>query len=360
MFLKNFWYTAAFSDEVGPELLPRTLLGEDVIIYRTRDGEPVILEDKCAHRGLPLSMGRLVDDGVQCGYHGLVYDNCGRCTRVPSQTSVPKTASVRAFPAVERHGFVWFWPGVSELADPEKVPDYAMIDDESLLKTKFRYVLECNYQLHIDNLMDLSHIAYVHGTTTGNEDVGENTDVTTEQSDNTVRVIRRQTGVTPPETFRQFGGFNGLVDMWQITEYKPPTYVHLSYGSAPSGIIDIADRDIWSHGEWGFEVFQGITPETERTSHQMRYIMVEPGESAAASFGELSRQFDQISMEDAPVLAMQQTALERNPQTGIKDFISRAPIRADQGLILVRGIIDELLERESSEQCKVSHILAGP
>jgi vanillate monooxygenase len=346
MFLKNHWYAAAFSDEIKQEILARTILDNELVMYRTADGAPVVLEDRCAHRDLPLSMGKLVGDDLQCGYHGLVYDQCGRCIRVPGQKSVPPSARVRSFPSVERHGFIWVWTGDAEAADPDLLPDYAMVDDTRLLRTKFHVLLNCNYQLHIDNLLDLSHIAYVHDTTTGNRDIGEKTDITTERIGNTVHVIRRQSAVAPPETFRQFGGFTGLVDMWQVTEFNPPTYVHLSYGSAATGVMDVADRDIWSHGEWGFEVFQGVTPETERTSHQMRYIVVEPGNVDAAAFAELCRQFDQISMEDAPVLARQQAALERGATGGVHDFLSRAPIEADHGLILARKINAEFLRAE--------------
>ena len=347
MFLRNCWYAAAFADEVGQSLLPRTILGHDLVMYRTSDGTPVVLDDECAHRGLPLSMGRLVGDDVQCGYHGLVYDRCGRCVRVPSQKSAPRGASVRAYPAVDRFGFVWAWMGEPALADEGLLPDYSGIDDDNRLRTRLHLVLGCNYQLHIDNLLDLSHIAYVHGTTTGNEDVGENTDTETERDGDTVRVYRRQSNVAPPELFRVFGGFDGPVDMWQVTEFNPPTYVHLSYGSAPAGQTDVAERDIWSHGDWGMEVFQGVTPETERSSHQMRYIMVDRGEGNETSFAALCRMLDQVSLEDAPVLARQQQVLERKGGDAIRDFMSRAPIKADQGLIHARQIIDERLHREA-------------
>ena len=347
MFLKNCWYAAAFSDEVGHALLPRTILGHEIVMYRTSDGAPVVLEDECAHRGLPLSMGRLVGDDVQCGYHGLVYDRCGQCVRVPSQKSAPRGAAVRAFPAVERHGFVWAWTGEPARADEGLLPDYSGIDDESRLRTKLHLVLSCNYQLHIDNLLDLSHIAYVHGTTTGNEDIGENTEIETERDGDTVRVYRRQSDVAPPELFRVFGGFTGPVDMWQVTEFNPPTYVRLSYGSATAGEMDVADRDIWSHGDWGMEVFQGVTPETGRTSHQMRYIMVDRGEGNGEQFADLCKMLDQVSLEDAPVLARQQQVLERKGGDPIREFMSRAPIKADQGLILARQVIDERMRREA-------------
>ena len=70
MFLCNCWYAAGFSDDYGHALTARTLLGEAVVIYRTENGTPVALEDRCAHRRLPLSMGRLDGDRIECAYHG--------------------------------------------------------------------------------------------------------------------------------------------------------------------------------------------------------------------------------------------------------------------------------------------------
>src|SRR5260221_9240687 len=106
MFLRNHWYVAAFDDEVGRTLLARTILGEDLVLFRQVDGGIVALEDRCAHRRLPLSAGRLIGDTVECGYHGLVYDACGSCTKIPGQVLGSSAPQVRAYPAVERHRMV--------------------------------------------------------------------------------------------------------------------------------------------------------------------------------------------------------------------------------------------------------------
>ena len=71
MFLKNFWYVAASDHEVSRTPMRRMFLGEPVVLFRKEDGTPVALEDRCVHRHLPLSMGRLVGDILQCHYHGL-------------------------------------------------------------------------------------------------------------------------------------------------------------------------------------------------------------------------------------------------------------------------------------------------
>jgi len=74
MFLRDQWYVGAWSDEVGRVPLGRTILGEDIVFYRTEAGKPVALANHCAHRRLPLTEGRLRGDTIECGYHGLVYD----------------------------------------------------------------------------------------------------------------------------------------------------------------------------------------------------------------------------------------------------------------------------------------------
>ena len=89
MFLKNAWYVAAQSDAIGKSLTSLKILGEDILFYRNTIGDVVALEDACPHRKLPLSMGRLLGDTVQCGYHGLTFDCSGRCVNAPPQPVQP-------------------------------------------------------------------------------------------------------------------------------------------------------------------------------------------------------------------------------------------------------------------------------
>src|SRR5215831_15600924 len=89
MFLRNYWYVAASDEEVGRKPLRRLILNEPVALFRLEDGTPVAFEDRCAHRHLPLSMGKLVGDRLQCHYHGLQYDRTGACVRIPGQELIP-------------------------------------------------------------------------------------------------------------------------------------------------------------------------------------------------------------------------------------------------------------------------------
>src|SRR5829696_9646161 len=98
---RNCWYMLATSEEVGREPLGRRALDTGVVLYRTSDGTPVALEDRCAHRPYPLSLGHIDGDNIVSGYTGFVYDAQGFCVHVPTQSEIPVGARVSAFPVHE-------------------------------------------------------------------------------------------------------------------------------------------------------------------------------------------------------------------------------------------------------------------
>ncbi len=164
-YLMNAWYVAAMSSEVGPEaLFHRKLLDTSVLLYRKQDGTPVALHDRCPHRFAPLSMGRREGDEVVCPYHALRFDCSGQCTHNPHGNGmIPKAAQVREFPLVERYGFLWIWMS-EEPADLALLPDFGPLDEGHPNGVAFTYMhMKANYELIIDNVMDLSHIDHVHG-----------------------------------------------------------------------------------------------------------------------------------------------------------------------------------------------------
>ena len=118
MFLKNAWYVIAVSEEIKDAPLGRVVLGEPIVLWRTEEGVPVALEDRCCHRQAPLSVGLVKGNQIQCGYHGLTFDAEGTCVEVPSQERVPPGAKVRKFPVYENYGWIWIWMGDPSNADP--------------------------------------------------------------------------------------------------------------------------------------------------------------------------------------------------------------------------------------------------
>ncbi len=166
MFLRNCWYVAGWSKDYVQKLKPQMLLGEEIVFYRQSDGTPVALEDACPHRKLPLSMGAIENDHVVCGYHGLTFDCTGTCIDSPTQRGMtPRRAVVRSYPVVDRYRLLWIWMGDPELANPDDIfeienfdnPDWGYTDGGML-------PIACNYLWVVDNLLDPSHVAWVHVT----------------------------------------------------------------------------------------------------------------------------------------------------------------------------------------------------
>ena len=163
---QNLWWVAATSAEVGRErLLARRLLDRAVVLFRREDGSVAALEDRCPHRGTPLSMGWLERDELVCGYHGFRFATDGRCTGIPTQAEIPRQACVRSFPVVDRPPFVWIWMGDPARAEAASAPYYPWLNDPGWVYALDRIHIESNYLLLKENVLDLTHFAYAHRST---------------------------------------------------------------------------------------------------------------------------------------------------------------------------------------------------
>ena len=168
-FIKNCWYAAAWSHDLEPDVLfPMKVIGEPMILYRREDGGVTVMEDRCCHRFAPLSKGRIENGcNVRCMYHGMKFDQHGKCIEIPCQDTIPDTARVRVYPCVERAGWVWVWMGDPDAADPELIPPAIGLDDPDWVLKPGQLDYEANYELINDNLTDLTHLGYVHSASFG-------------------------------------------------------------------------------------------------------------------------------------------------------------------------------------------------
>jgi vanillate O-demethylase monooxygenase subunit len=169
-FIRNAWYVAALGSEVGRQPLARRLLDVPVVLFRRLDGTAVALEDRCAHRSFPLSRGSLQGDHIVCGYHGAEYDGEGRCRKVPSQAQVPPGALVRNFCLHEAGPWLWIWLGDPERADVSLVPHQPWMDDAAWAASTDRLHLRASYVRLHENLLDLTHLSFLHANTFGTPD----------------------------------------------------------------------------------------------------------------------------------------------------------------------------------------------
>jgi vanillate O-demethylase monooxygenase subunit len=339
MFLRNHWYVAALDSELGTKPLGRTILGEPVVMFRAADGTPVALEDRCPHRRLPLSMGKLVDDTLQCHYHGLRFDRSGKCVRVPGQDLIPQGARVRSYPLVERYQWVWIWMGDPALADPANITDFHWLDDPDWgAKVSYLHV-DANWQLIVDNLLDLTHLAFVHETTIGNMALVEHAAVKVQRSPNNVLVTRWIIDQPAPPTFVKVGGFTGNVDRWQIIDYTPPAFLRLDVGATPTGTGAPEGRRV---NGISMRNLNAITPETETSSH---YFWGQAHDFDVKNPQTTERVFQQIQtafLEDVAVFTAQQRSITLRPDAPQVD------INADAGGIQARRIVDRLYREEQA------------
>ncbi len=349
MFLKHYWYVAAWGAEVGRTPKGRVLLGEPVVLFRGEDGAPVALEDRCPHRNLPLSAGRLIGDRLECGYHGLMFDRAGVCTHAPGAETVPGWARVRCYPVLERHGWLFVWTGAPEDADPALAPCYHVrIDDPDWIAVTGRTLVKGGYRLVLDNLLDLSHLTYVHGSTTGNRAVAEDAELINEAGDGFVRVTRWMPGIPPAAAFRQHGGFDGPIDRWQVSTWLPPAYIHICNGATGAGRgVPQPERPL-SQGEWGFVVYHAMTPETAATTHQFWAVAAPRAMLPAANQAMFTEQMRMVLDEDLAIYEAQQRAIDLDPEARGDDVNPRGTLPADTALLEMRRRIRRLYGAEQT------------
>jgi len=337
MFLYNHWYVAAWSTEIENAPFARTLLNEPVVFYRKTDGTVAALEDRCPHRRVPLSLGKLIDDKLQCHYHGLQFDADGACVRIPGQDMIPPSVCARSYPVVERNKWVWIWMGDPALADPQLIPDYHWLDDAGWGAKGDLFHVDANWQLIVDNLLDLTHLAFVHESTIGNAAVAENAAVKVTRKPNNVLVTRWIIDQPAPPTYVKAGGFTGNVDRWQFIDFTPPAFLRLHVGATPTGTG--APDGTFVDGI-NMRNLNAITPETETTTH---YFWAQAHDFSADEPDVTEMVFQQVKtafLEDVDVFEAQQRAISAHPDARQID------INADAGGIQARRILDRLHKEE--------------
>jgi vanillate O-demethylase monooxygenase subunit len=273
-FLRNAWYVGAWAHDIKDGMVARRMLDEPVVLFRDGAGKVRALEDRCCHRGAPLSIGELVPEGIRCGYHSLTFNADGICVAIPGQRHIPDNARVKSYPVAEKDDFVWVWMGDPKKASADQILDYRYINDHVDWPHKHAVLpVKCNYRLLLDNLLDLTHLGTVHKTTIGgNPEQHASAQMKTYRTPTGVKYIRWMLDSVPPPAFVAIAGFKGRVDRWQEFEYVAPATIKQYSGAvdAGNGIYERANRD--GHleidpreGGLHFRLIHSITPETDGT-----------------------------------------------------------------------------------------------
>lgn len=337
--LRNQWYCAALSAEIGATPLARIFLNEPVVMYRKTDGTPVALENRCCHRRAPLSKGKVEGDNLRCGYHGLLYEPGGRAIWAPGQDKLPAGAQVKSYPLCEKHGWLWIWMGDRALADPKTAPAFHWYDAPGWAGYGACLDVKANYLLLVDNLLDLSHLAFLHIKTIGAAD-DTNPELTWERGANFVRGTRIARNLSP--STRQIAQGDTLrTDSTKIMTFTPPGNVVIEINAVEAGK---QPDDPTNRINRKLVVLDSMTPETETSCHYFwgscRNYAVDD-----KAITEMVMRSTQIAFdEDKLMLEAEQRIIDLRPAAPQIDLMG------DTGGLQARRMVERLLAEERTHQ----------
>jgi vanillate O-demethylase monooxygenase subunit len=344
-YLHNAWYVAAWSEDLGDgAVLGRTILNEPVVLFRQGNGEVVALDDRCPHRFAPLSMGHVLDGNrIQCPYHGLEFNASGACVLNPhGNKHISSRMRVKNYPVIEKHKAIWIWMG-DKTPDHSKVPDFSVMDDvpELHLTKRDRITIKANVELIIDNLLDLSHTAYLHAGILGNASTVES-DIEVTQDGDSVTVSRYARNCEPPGMNKlMWPEVPDVVDKFSFIKWMAPSTLRLLAGICLPGTKPESGS--------GYHAIHLLTPESDHTTH---YFFTAVRFGVYSKGDELNRQIQEkvaatrrfaFEEQDAPVIEAQQRFIDAS-QTAMDPII----LAIDAGPVRYKQVLKKLIAAEQT------------
>ena len=261
-YVRNAWYVAAWSDDVSDGKLvpapswtsPSCSIARPMALLRRSRTAVRTASRRCTWARSSAAIGSSAPITAW-------YDHTGACVLNPhGAKTIPTRARVQSYPVIEQHKAIWNWMG-GAAADAAMVPDFGVLDNVPELHTTKRdnIVIRANYQLIIDNLLDLSHTSYLHDGSLGNQDTVES-EITVEQDGDDVVVGRHATNSVPPGMFAQFWPNDPpRVDRFTRMRWMAPSTMRLVTG--------ILRKGAQQESGTGYHAIHMLTPESERSTH---------------------------------------------------------------------------------------------
>jgi phenylpropionate dioxygenase-like ring-hydroxylating dioxygenase large terminal subunit len=335
-WLQNQWYQAAWSHELRTApLLARTILSEEILLFRDANAKPCALKDRCPHRFAPLSAGTLQQGVVRCGYHGLGFNGQGQCVLNP-HGAIASALRVQSYPVVERHQALWIWMG-AKAADPSLLPSLEFIEETPETAKFFGYMdTAANYQLLTDNILDLSHADYLHPNSLGGMMTGAKTK--TREEDGEFILEWLSSDCVPPPAFLSMVPPPLRADIWTEVRWRAPAVMILGTGANAAGTPRDPTKEAWT--------LHNMTPATPTRSHYFfcstRKFKVDDAQFNQILCGLITEAF---RCEDKPMLEKQQRSMR------VADFWSLKPVLLgiDSGAVKVRRHLAKLIEKEHTD-----------
>ena len=360
--IRNSWYVAGLSADFPKEKLTGHVIAKrPVVIWRTRDGNVVAYDDRCAHKRFPLSKGRLMPDGtLECAYHGLRYDMSGKCVMIPSHPTGPISpqAVVRPFPVIEQDGLVWVWPGDPARSETRRPPRLPEIGDETWDTIVVGPMeVPANYLLLIENLLDITHFYPLHDGNIG--DVA-NSRIPVELEEGEVdgnryaMTIRRTSNYTQPPYLVDWFHYD-VVDRHHTHCMMSPAITRVVMRNAPPGKLDTSETEREYPGalreggeERGYVLVHTHTPIDERR-HVWRVVVNCPaqhmskGDPTKSAAKRVAEMFPPVAEEDRWALEQQQAMFDY-PDEGYQEVF----LKPDIAIRRARKIFQDLVREEQA------------
>lgn len=334
--VRNCWYVAALADEVTRELKERTLLGKTLLMYRTLDGAPVFMQNRCAHRSFPLSKGRLEGDHVVCGYHGMEYNPQGQCVFMPSLAKPPTHARVQSYPVVEQGPLIWIWMGDALLANPALIPATPWLSDPAWRTVRGQFHIKSNYVAMHENLLDQTHFSVLHSTTVGTPDYARSSlDVKIEGD---VVALNRMLRDSPPPPIY---GIPMKLTGRQVDRFSDSRFASPALHIAHAKIVNL-EPQAGELAEYRVNIVHFFTPEQQGSIHYWWFNSRDFALDDESASEYLTATSNQAYQEDVDALGWIQQELEKESEA--PEELSFGP---DRPGLAMRKILLRLARQEA-------------
>jgi vanillate O-demethylase monooxygenase subunit len=341
-YVRNAWYVAGWSHELETgKPFPVSILGEPIVVCRTSSGRLAALEDRCVHRLAPLSLGRCEGERLRCMYHGMLYDPDGQVVEIPGQDLIPRQARVKSYPVVDLNSWVWLWMGDPALADEALIPSAVGLDHPDYILGHGQLDYAAEAQLINDNLLDFSHLSYVHANSFGAGPEFAQSLPTLQPLERGVRFSRWMTDTygqssrksdVPIDSYMTYDFLiPGVLLMWS-GNYERGTARTLGFG-APR--LEDAFRGVTFTS-------QAVTPLAPRSSRYFFSWGPRQGHGDEALRDSLMALAGVAFHEDKVMIEAQQQVIDRTPDSRIM------PTAHDKGVTIFTRLVERLAKAEQT------------
>ncbi|MXW13013.1 MAG: aromatic ring-hydroxylating dioxygenase subunit alpha [Synechococcus sp. SB0662_bin_45] len=299
MFIKNHWYAVEFGHRVaqGPVLV-RIHGHNHIVLWRSRDRAVNAWSDVCVHRGCSLASGAVVDNCLQCPYHGWRYAPNGVCVKIPANSKgvpIPENARIHVYPCLERYGFIWVFLGDLPTEQAPPLPELDGLEPRREVRAKGckpvfgDFTWKASHERVLENGLDISHAPFVHSGSFGNPDHPEIPDFDLDVTRRDGHMVSVTASVdlesVPPSGF------------WRLISKRDHPRVPTTVGFYPPNVSMLIVRLPLGT----LRLFSAAVPLTEHTTVS-KFFMVRSFFTGAWADGDAQRRAYKIFLEDQPIV----------------------------------------------------------